>query len=543
MLSKFTIAARLAGGFALLLFLLVSVGAIGLWGLNRQESLSNNMLQHNLGYSLDLIEARHQITDLRRFEKDIFLNFENAEKITEYKSKWDQALDKTQAAIKSSESNAEAADLQKINELSQNLKSYAEGFKDVFKEIQSGKYQKASEINAAFSKFKEPVRAMQDGLTKLADDAINLAKGMDETLSTLTAATISISLTLMFFAILIGIASALMIIRSIRRPLAALQETITEIDNTGNLALRLDQSGQDEISQSSAVINRLLISMSKVISESRKNSSLLLISSETLSTAARQMTDSSEIQSSASSATAAAVEELSVSVNMISSSAEGLNAEARRGASTAAEGALSANRTANEIRQIAENINSSAAVIDQLNQRSGEIGSIVMVIKDIADQTNLLALNAAIEAARAGDLGRGFAVVADEVRKLAERTTQATTEITSKIEAVQRDTSTASEGMQHASRMVESGVRNTQSVAESLANLEQQSKNTVNDIAQMADAIGEQSSASQDIANNIEKIAQASEENHATASSTSDLSEELRGIASTLNTLISQYRT
>ncbi len=543
MLSKFTIAARLAGGFALLLFLLISVGAIGLWGLNREEALAKNMLEHDLSYSLDLIEARHQITDLRRFEKDIFLNYENPEKINEYKTKWDQALEKTHSAIKSSESNAKTDDLQKIKELSQNLIAYGEGFKGLFKDIQASKYQKASEINADFSKFKEPVRAMQEGLTKLADDAISRAKSMDETLSTLTAATISISVTLMFFAILIGVASALMIIRSIRRPLAALQETITEIDNTGNLALRLDQSGSDEISQSSKVINRLLISMSKVISESRKNSTQLLSSAEMLSTAARQMTDSSEIQSSASSATAAAVEELSVSVNMISSSAEGLNAEARQGASTAAEGALSANRTADEIRQIAENINRSAAVIDQLNQRSGEIGSIVMVIKDIADQTNLLALNAAIEAARAGDLGRGFAVVADEVRKLAERTTQATTEITSKIEAVQRDTSTASEGMQHASRMVESGVRNTQSVAESLVHLEQQSKNTVSDIAQMADAIGEQSSASQDIANNIERIAQASEENHATASSTSELSEELRQIAVTLNTLISQYRT
>ncbi|MEN9656965.1 MAG: hypothetical protein RL571_430 [Pseudomonadota bacterium] len=543
MLSKFTIAARLVGGFALLLFLLISVGALGLWGLNRQASLTGNMLEHDLSYSLDLIEARHQVTDLRRYEKDIFLSFENIEKIKEYDQKWHTALEKVNAAIKSASANTSAGDVQKLNELSQHLKIYAEGFNRISDDVEAQKYQKAADINAEFSKYKEPVRSMQEGLTTLADEAIAKAKGMEKTLGTITTATISISITLMVIAILIGVASAFVIIRSIRKPLTALQATITEIDQTGNLTLRLDQAGIDEISQSSTVINRLLSNMSKVISESRKNSSHLLKSAENLSSAAKQMTESSEVQSSASSATAAAVEELSVSVNMISSSAEGLNTEARQGASTAAEGALSANRTADEIRQIAENINRSASVIDQLNQRSGEIGSIVMVIKDIADQTNLLALNAAIEAARAGDLGRGFAVVADEVRKLAERTTQATSEITAKIEAVQRDTGTASEGMQHASRMVESGVRNTQSVAESLANLEQQSKNTVSDIAQMADAIGEQSAASQDIANNIEKIAQASEENHATASSTSVLSEDLRQIAITLNSLISQYHT
>jgi uncharacterized coiled-coil DUF342 family protein len=98
-------------------------------------------------------------------------------------------------------------------------------------------------------------------------------------------------------------------------------------------------------------------------------------------------------------------------------------------------------RMSSNLTSFVQRLHDTSKAVADLHERTGEIGGIGNLIREIANQTNLLALNAAIEAARAGEQGRGFAVVADEVRKLAERTRKATEEISTLVQTVQDEAS------------------------------------------------------------------------------------------------------
>ena len=109
--------------------------------------------------------------------------------------------------------------------------------------------------------------------------------------------------------------------------------------------------------------------------------------------------------------------------------------------------ASSLQQSAAAIEEISSSMQNVSDKTTEVTRQAEDIKNIVGVIKDIADQTNLLALNAAIEAARAGEHGRGFAVVADEVRKLAERTGKSLNEIEANVNVLVQGVNDMSESI------------------------------------------------------------------------------------------------
>ena len=190
---------------------------------------------------------------------------------------------------------------------------------------------------------------------------------------------------------------------------------------------------------------------------------------------------------------------------------------------------------------IRDAVTAGAASVSSLGGKSDEIGEIIGVISEIADQTNLLALNAAIEAARAGEHGRGFAVVADEVRKLAERTQQATEQVSKSIREIQTETKTAVERMQVGTKQVESGVLLAGSASEGLRQIVQSVEGSAGMIRTIAAAIEQQRCAGESIRDRVTAIASAAEQTVGASAMTADTAHTLAERAEELQRTIDSF--
>jgi methyl-accepting chemotaxis protein len=157
----------------------------------------------------------------------------------------------------------------------------------------------------------------------------------------------------------------------------------------------------------------------------------------------------------------------------------------------------------------------SSQKVQEMGDRSGQIGAIVETIEDIASQTNLLALNAAIEAARAGEHGKGFAVVADEVRKLAEKSAIATKEIGGLIKGIQHTVNDAVAAMHEGSIEVDRGVTQANQAGHALDEILTASEGVNRQVAEIVAAAKEMEGLSNELISATDSVSAVVEENTA----------------------------
>jgi methyl-accepting chemotaxis protein len=233
---------------------------------------------------------------------------------------------------------------------------------------------------------------------------------------------------------------------------------------------------------------------------------------------------------------------LSDTVAQISASAGQVSEAVRNASNLAKSGGNIVQETIQGMRQINESVTQGSSAVDNLGRKSDEIGAIVAVINGIAEQTNLLALNAAIEAARAGEQGRGFAVVADEVRKLAEKTAQATQEISDMIQSVQQETRNAISTMQSGTEQVRGGVEKATEAGLALQEIVRSVQMVSEMIERIASGAESQNQMVSEVGGHVQEISRMVQEASEDTVSGERSSGELAKLSAKLDQVIKQFK-
>lgn len=319
-------------------------------------------------------------------------------------------------------------------------------------------------------------------------------------------------------------------------------ETVISALAARDLTRRSSYIGRDEFGNIARNTNKMADELQVILQEIGSATAQVATAAEESSAVTLQTSKGVQQQQLDTELVATAMHEMSATVRDVASSTAEAAALSELVQKNAGSGQQKLQHTIALIECLAQQVSSTALVIEQVKQDSNAITSVLDVIRGIAEQTNLLALNAAIEAARAGEQGRGFAVVADEVRTLAQRTAKSTGEIQRMIEGLQQGSVKASEAMRLSLQQAEEGTSNVNETGRIL-NEVLGGISSINDKnIQIASAAEEQTTVADEINQKVLSISDVALQTSAGAEQTAVTSRELARLAEQLESLVGRFK-